>query len=765
MRTSPLPSDHQRLAKNLAGVDLSEANVIWLSGGIDHGEAAPMAESLKSAATAERLSPLSETLPIFPGKTEETASGFRSVWHRPDKASLRSEQITAHAADGTIVSRADIEFSPGSTVSEAVFELPSEFRSRIASLRVDGIRSAGSVMLMDDSWGRPLIGVLSPETDNSSPLLAESFYVRTALGPYADIFTGSLEELLVLAPSIIIMPDTARSESEDLKDFVEAGGLLVRFAGPKLAKRSDPLLPVRLRTGGRELGGALTWEDPQKFDAFPETSPFFGLPVPEDITVKRQVMAEPGAETDARTWARLEDGSPVITSSQLGFGRIVLFHVTAGPDWSNLPASGLYVEFLRRLLALARATPSAEQTGTGDWAAERVLNGFGRLTAPPITTRPITNETIDQTKISQQHPPGLYRQGARRKALNTVDNPEKIKSIGSLSGIETSSYGQTTQRTLGGLLLALALLMLALDAVFALIVSGRLAYLKPRNIKAKAAAGAAALILSAGLILPEAGYAQDSLAPEYALDLHLAYVETGNSRMDIMSEAAMEGLSAALIQRTTIEPSGVRGVDIESDALVFYPFIYWPIARDTPAPTDAAVANLNAYMASGGTLVLDTQDAGDQFSSATHPGLARVTEKLDIPGLTRVPEDHVITKSFYLLQVFPGRWANGAVWVDRDTNGAANDGVSSVIIGSNGWAAGWALNDEGEPLQTLERDIPKQREMSLRFGVNLAMYALAGNYKSDQVHAKALIERLGQTERLPENLGPDDNGDNDGTEE
>ena len=511
-----------------------------------------------------------------------------------------------------------------------------------------------------------------------------------------------------------------------------------------------------LRAGGRELGGALTWEDPQRLAAFPESSPFFGLKIPSDITVKQQVMAEPSAQTDSRTWARLEDGSPVVTSSQQGFGRIVLFHVTAGPEWSNLPVGGLYVEMLRRLLGMARTTPSKAEAGTGDWAPERVLNGFGRLDTPSIEVRPIADDAFNDTQISHEHPPGLYRQGARRKALNTISNPENIMALSAFNGLKVEPYGQTKERTLGGIILGIALVMLALDAIFALTVSGRLGYLKPKKL-----AAAMAVLLMFGMVLPQESFAQDETITADALDLYFAYVKTGDARRDRMSEAAIEGLVRSLNRRTTIEPIGVRGVDPEIDPLVFYPFLYFPVDRQASALSAKAALSLNAFMAGGGTIIFDTQDAGDDFlNGTTHPGLARVTKDLDIPALAAVPKDHVLTKSFYLLQVFPGRWANGTVWVDRNSNGAARDGVSSVIIGSNDWAAGWATDDNGDALQTLERDIPNQREMSLRFGVNVAMYALSGNYKSDQVHAAALVERIGNLEdRKPENQGRDNGSD------
>ena len=751
LRPKALPSNRETLAKALDNTDISSSEAVWLSSGVNFGQADVLSNVLKTATKAVRLDPIGEASIIMPGEIRETPDGFKSVWHRPNSSGLRNLEIIASGKDGRVIGRADISFTPGASRAEAEFKLPSELRSRVSTLRANGVSSAGSVALLDDSWGRPLIGVVTPPKDIANPLLSEPFYTKTALTPYADIFEGTLEDLLPLSPSVIIMPDIARTINKDIKEYVETGGLLLRFAGEKLAERPDELLPVVLRSGGRALGGALTWEDPQRLAAFTTESPFFGLAIPDDITVKRQVMAEPGIETDTKTWARLEDGSPVVTSSTQGLGRIVLFHVTAGPEWSNLPVGGLYVNMLRRILPLARAAPSRNQDSSGDWVAERVLNGFGRLETPPIESASIPEAGFADIKISPQHLPGLYRQGARRRALNTIKAPQDFKAIGSQSGITISDYGRTKDRTIGGLLLGAALLMLALDALFALMSSGRLSYLKPKFSR-----GLTALLIASFIVIPLDTSAQDKNL-EAATALHLAYVKTGNGRLDRMSGVALESLARQLTTRTTIEPAGAKGINPETDDLVFYPFLYWPVTRDAQPLSDKANANLNSYMAGGGTIVFDTQDEGDRAlrGSEPHPGLTVLTEKLDIPALTKTPEDHVLTKSFYLIQTYPGRWANGAVWVDRDTNGAARDGVSSVILTSNDWAAGWALDEDGNELAEIEKDIPRQREMSIRAGVNVAMYALSGNYKADQVHAAALIERLGRQNRKPRDLGTD----------
>ena len=70
--------------------------------------------------------------------------------------------------------------------------------------------------------------------------------------------------------------------------------------------------------------------------------------------------------------------------------------------------------------------------------------------------------------------------------------------------------------------------------------------------------------------------------------------------------------------------------------------------------------------------------------------------------------------------------------------------MSSIVITSNDLAAAWALDDANRPLYPAVPGGEVQREMAFRAGVNIVMYALTGNYKADQVHVPALLERLGQ---------------------
>ena len=769
-RLQPLPYAPRRAetAEQLSAADLTNVDVLWLSDGVDYGHSANINDILGGVQGARIMLPIAENAPVLAGETQETAEGFRSVWHRVDTNGLRSLSVAAYGPKGRIIGRADLQFTPGASTAEADFKLPAELRNQVSYVRIENMASAGSIKLLDDSWGRPLVGLLKGSDENTQPLLSEWHYIEKALAPNADIYKGDIDELAALSPAIIFMTDRARTDSELLKTYVEEGGFLVRFAGPKLAKRSDSLLPVTLRRGDRDLGGALAWETPQGFAAFSEDSPFFGLSPSKDIKIKKQVMAQPSAETDSHTWARLEDGAPIVTSAPMGSGRVVLFHVTAGPDWSGLPISGLYVDMLKRILPLARSTRVQAEVGTGDWTIERGLNGYGQLGTPPQNASPIANDGFANTAASPLTPAGLYRQGLRRQALNITSSPTDYSAL-KPSGMTRTVYGGRKPKSLSGMLLGIAALMLALDVLMSLLASGRMRIRNPR-----AATTVLALVCMMMMAaLPTDSYAQDGPQND-ALELHLAYVVTGDSAIDSLSRAGLEGLAFELTRRTTIEPAGVRAINIETDELAFYPFLYWPVARDARPLSDKASTALNQYMASGGTIVFDTQDADRNklLGAETHPGLKTISKSLDIPRMSKPPSGHVITKSYFLINSYPGRYVDGELWVEADSRGTARDGVSSVIVGANDWAAAWAKDDQGRVMTVIENDIPRQREMSYRFGINLAMYTLAGNYKGDQVHAAKIVERLGGAPELanpepdaPSRIELEFNKNNDGEEE
>jgi len=785
----PYAPDRLAVAEQLstALADETDVEVIWLSDGLDYGDADEFAQRLTTMAAAGTdlhvLTPQPHALAKAVKPPRLADGGLEVEVVRATAGTPVRGTVRALALNGRALGDAQFAFAADATEATARLELPLALRNEIARLEVLDANHAGAVYLVDDRWRRKTVGLVTGVSDElAQPLLSPLYYVERALQPYAEIphfadteGTSRVRQLLEGGLSVLVLADVGQLnelDREAVSRWVEAGGVLVRFAGPRVAGARDDLLPVRLHVGNRMLGGALSWTEPQPLSPFEEDSPFHGLTVPADVTVNRQVLAEPGAELSARTWARLADGTPLVTAGTRGSGYLVLFHVPASPGWSNLPMSGLFVEMLRRIVDMSQGTGGATEEGAAAflnagraYAPVSVLDGFGRSVGPDGAASPIMASEFETAIPGPRHPPGLYRRGAHTRALNIGTDDMVLKPLGELpSGAVRGAYETAPERPLRGLLLIAALVFLFIDGIAVLAISGRLAGLTRRG----AVAGAVGLALLVGWDAVPAGAQpaeeqQSATSDEFALaaslETRLAYVITGNSRVDDISLAGLTGLSNVLNERTALEPAAPIGIDVERDELVFFPLIYWPVLPETPVPSAEAVARLDSYLKHGGTILFDTRDPDEPLPSLSPDdatpsvqSLRRILSNLDVPPLEVVPPDHVLTKAFYLLQTFPGRWANGRLWVEAapearagGESGSTNyDGVSSIIIGSNDYAAAWAVGPMGQPLLPTVPGGQRQRELAYRSGVNIVMYALTGNYKADQVHVPALLERLGQ---------------------
>jgi hypothetical protein len=726
-------------------------NVVWISDGTvtrEDDPAAGLAERLRALGPVTLVRDGVDDMPLLllPPPHEPGALEIRLA--RPAGAAARTVPVRAIADDGRLVARQDVTFSAGSTRTEARIVLPTELRNRIGRLVVEGESSAGATLLFDEGWRRRPVGVIVGSTQGEEqPLLGHTYYVERALGPFNEIRHGEIEALLQGQLAVLVLADIGnltQAQIDRLDAWVQRGGVLIRFAGTWLAQKSDPLLPVRLRGTDRAMGGAMSWSQPLQLAPFPNAGPFAGLAVPPDVTVRRQVLAEPDIDLGEKTWARLTDGTPLVTGGHHGQGWLVLVHTTANAEWSSLPLSGLFVEMLQRLVELSEGF--VESGAEEALPPVESLDGFGRLTVPPPIAVAAPPAVIATGAAEPRHPPGYYGRGTMRRALNISAGITTYATLGSLpTGITEAGFSRSPETDLKPWLLAFVAGMLVVDLLIALALRGLLGFRRTARL-----AGLTLLLL-----VPATAGAQDAAvsdADTFAIaataETRLAYVKTGVPQLDATSRAGLIGLTYVLNDRTAIESGTPIGVDIESDELAFFPILYWPIAPEQAALSDHAIGRINGYLRNGGTILFDTLDQSSGRSGAGYdgPGIRRLRDLargLDIPPLIMVPPDHVLTKSFYLLQHFPGRWADGAVWVENSDE-HVNDGVSSVIVGGNDWASAWAVDNDGRPMFAVVPGGEHQRETAYRFGVNLVMYALTGNYKSDQVHVPFILERLGQ---------------------
>jgi Domain of unknown function (DUF4159)/Aerotolerance regulator N-terminal len=754
------------------------AAVVWINDGVAGVDGQAFVEGLARMGQNRSVTVLkSERAPALALAGAENAAAHLSVkLVRAEPNGRDSGALRALDLKNLPLADARFSFAAGATETEVRFELPIEIRNSIARIEVLAEGSAGAVALLDERGKRRRVGlVFGGTTDQAQPLLAPNYYLSRALSPYAEVREGrgavadAVSQLLNEQVSVLIFADVGALDRETLAkvtSFVEKGGVLLRFAGSRLAAGNDDLVPVRLRRGGRNLGGTLAWDTPRTFQPFTRESPFFGLPIPADLGVRRQILAEPEGDLSEKTWAALQDGTPIVTAVKRGEGLLVLVHVTADTTWSNLPLSGLFVDMLRRVVSLAGATEDigaeARNASTQTVAPRLVLDGYGIYISPPPTARPASRHHAE--RASDEHPPGFYGPVDSSLAVNALASGDKLAplDLAPLNAQIAPLAGAKTVDLRAPLLLA-AILALLVDTLASLWLSGHLANLFGRL--RRAGSTAAVLLLGFALVAPPPACAQERPpeqpplthdAIQSALVTRLAYVVTGDAQTDATSKAGLVGLTQVLASRTALEPGEPTGVDLARDELAFYPLLYWPIVASRPLPSETAIRRLDGFMKGGGTVIFDTRDAMNARPGAgpTPEGqhLRRMLATLDIPELEPVPRDHVLTKTFYLLDNFPGRYAAGQTWVEalppvseaERRPARAGDGVSPIVITSNDLAAAWAVGRRGEALYPLVGSDPRQREMAFRGGINLVMYALTGNYKADQVHVPALLERLGQ---------------------
>jgi hypothetical protein len=770
---SPRPylPDRQALADRLrAAFDEDSVEVFWVAGALDGGDGKAIVDTLEELSTGGVV--LQSERPLTIMRTPQNrADGVQVPIVRT--AGGGTAEVAGFDQEGRrILAGSATLNSDGEGVAEIA--LPAEIRNSLTRFAIGGEESAGAVQLLDGRWQRKAVGLIAGEGAGASQALLEPLtYVQRALAPTSDLLTSdapstseAVMALIKRGASIIVLTETGTlppDTTREVTSWIEDGGTLLRFASPNLAATTvDELLPVKLRQGERALGGSLSWQEPQPIGDFPASGPFASVEVPADVVVGRQVLADPQALRLAEVWAELRDGTPLVTAAARGMGRIVLFHVTADPRWSNLPLSGAFVDMLNSIVETAgtvRRRPAGDLTSEASsavtpWQPVEVLDGYGDL-GPPDPGATLVAD-IRHAKPSAETPPGIYDRDGGIFALNAV-NPETVLQPLRPAAIgwqgRAASLEPQPSTPIWPWLLVGATLLAILDGLAVLALSGRLT----RRFAAVAAA-CVFFLLSSGIGDPTRAQDSDMERALIAANVtQLAYVKTGNEETDFTSRAGLKGLTIYLADRTALEPGEPTAIDVAVDELVFYALIYWPIDPEQETPSAETMAKVDTFMKNGGTILFDTRDAGGftaDLSGGTPEArkLRQILAFVDVPPLEPVPPDHVLTKAFYLLSEFPGRWANSELWVEsltdepqlRDRPARGGDGVSPIIITGNDLASAWAVDENGLWLDPTVPADPRQRELSFRAGVNIVMYALTGNYKADQVHVPALLERLGQ---------------------
>ncbi len=742
-------------------------SVAYLSDGLATADDRAFLQALRTAGPVSELRASPPVLAVLDRPVPQPGRLLVRIEAMPAPVP-RSLLVHGETAAGASLARIAVPVAAGATRAEAPIVLPAELRNQLSRLVLDGMPGAGGVRLLDEGDRRRPVGLLAA-AGGDTPLLGALFFLRRALAPIAELREGPLDALLSRQLSVLVAPDgtlddpTARAR---VAAWVRNGGMLIRFAGPRLAARTsgpgsdaagslppDPLLPVRLLGGARQLGGAMSWGSPEHPAPFTD-GPFAGLPVPAEVTVSRQVLAEPTADLSQHSWARLADGTPLVTHATLGDGQLVLFHVTGTADWSSLPLSGLFPSMLQRLVE--RAAGLAAPGDRTVLAPSLTLGGDGQLGSPPPGARGLAADRFGGAAASALHPAGLYGPPSSRRSLNIADALPPLAPEAA-SGPVRSLADHVPDRRLGPSLLALALALLVVgrggDAASARAAARPF---RRRGTPGGAPAGAPAGAGAGHRLSGKAGGGAGSRPGAGRLGRNPARLRRHRGCRRGRRVARRAGRPHRLCQRPHLgaaRPSGRGGAGARRPRLLPDAVL----AGDRRDRSDRSRCRLDR--------VAQRLHEPWRHPADRHPGhrqrfrfrrrrlhlvctgtaqaLRRATAGLDIPSLRPVDQAHVLSRSFYLLHAFPGRYVGAPVWVASEDD-LGNDGVSPVIIGANDWAGAWAVDAAGQNPYAVIPGGEEQRVIAYRFGVNAVIYALTGNYKTDQVHVPALLQRLGQ---------------------
>ena len=181
-----------------------------------------------------------------------------------------------------------------------------------------------------------------------------------------------------------------------------------------------------------------------------------------------------------------------------------------------------------------------------------------------------------------------------------------------------------------------------------------------------------------------------------------------------------------------LDPITVR---LGSPDLLRQPLLYLAGDRAFPQPSAEDVSRLRRHLQIGGFLLIDGADghAGGPFDQSVRRLAQRLFPK---EPLARVPGDHALYKSFYLLKEAPGR-VQAVPWLEA----VMHDGRAALVYCQNDLGGAWARDEFGQWEHEVFPGGERQRELAFRLGVNLAMYATCLDYKTDQVHVPFILRR------------------------
>ena len=412
--------------------DLGNATVVWLSDGLansaeDQSAAERLGETLRRFGPVQvHADPVADQ-PLVLHLGEPGAVQLEARLVAVPAPTAREAEIVALGPTGESLARVPVTVQPGEASAAAVLDVPADLRNRIARVELTPPQGIAGVFLLDERWRRRTVGLVGPaRSSGDQPLLSELYFIDRALARSPRSTKGRYRSCCSAALAAGHgghRPSRARTGAR-LDAWMEAGGVLLRFAGPRLAAAADDLVPARLRpaTGA---GRRLSWSEPLALAPFPPDSPFAGLAVSGDARVSRQVLAEPGPDLAAATLASLADGTPLVTGARRGKGWLILVHTTANTAWTVAAALGpVRADAASACWRWAPASAAGAPAARGRPGAGCVRPPRGSHRAPCRPWRPRPSRTAD-ARARSTRPASMRRSACARLATHRPRPPAR----------------------------------------------------------------------------------------------------------------------------------------------------------------------------------------------------------------------------------------------------------------------------------------------------------------------------------------------------
>ncbi len=646
-------------------------------------------------------------------------------------------KITSYS--GQIVLSKTYEFADKSTTTTINEKFPISVINQLKKIEIIGERHAAATFFFDDFHKKKEIGILlEGKSYEKSPFLSPVYYIEKALNKENKIIFGKLDKLLDSKVNILIFPDKGEINtklSKNLEKWLSSGGLLIRFSGPKLAKKSSKFLTTDNKNIKiRFMGGTLSQKNTIGIEDFPNNSIFRDLIIPKDIIIKKQLLLDFKNETSSNILASLKDGTPLVSSKDYGKGKILLFHFTANNDWSNIPMTSLFVDMLARATLLNQID---EINSFKEVNIKYQINGFGELEKTDKIIKSRDSFALRSSFPNKRNIPGIYENEELSIAFNLAGKVDtKFFEDKDFYNRKTSDEFSKSVYDLSNILLFLFLIISALDILVSSLLKNNINLFKIMKNKMSIIN-----LFILFILLSKFNYLE---ANNLANGTYLAYVKNKDQKINEISYRGLLSLSKALDRRTSISPKGVEEINLSEDDIYYFPIIYWPTGKELTKLVPKIKIKIKNYLNNGGIILFDASAFFKDISLGKKNKYREITkyfEQISLNELTPISNNHTLSRSFYLLNNYPGRWDRGTLLVDSNSINT-NDGVSSIILGFNDWASAWAFDDNNFPLFPVVPGGERQRELAFRVGINVIMYALTGNYKNDQIHSKSILNRL-----------------------